>query len=125
MKFAIAYVIALLTLCGDVVAQDDSATQYIHGLPVTEDDTVHNFPANDLEPRNQAVVVPRDRLPGELLKTLNEKSEYKGWEKLPVVKNINTGIYTIRIVHKEDTTYLGMNENGQVVTYGRNSVDDQ
>jgi len=115
----------LLFVHGPLSAQGDSATHYIHGLPVSEDDTVQNFPANDYAPANEVIVVPAGKLPENLLNALNEKSEFKGWERLPVLKEVNTGIYRVRILNKTDTTFFGLNENGKVVSYGKNSVDDQ
>jgi hypothetical protein len=124
MKVLILLVPSLFA-CMSALAQGDSATHYVHGLPVSEDDTVQNFPVNDYPPFNKVVTIPHQLLPEKILKSLRTKSEFKGWEQLPVLKEVNTGIYRIRIAHENDTTHFGLNENGKVVTYEINSDDEQ
>lgn len=105
-------------------SQTDSATVYRHGLPVSEDDTVQNFPQYDYYPKNIQVVIPDHHLPSKLHKTLHNNPRYKGWDQLPVYYNKNTDIYTIRILENSDTTFIGLNKNGKPVSYGNNSVED-
>jgi len=65
------------------------------------------------------------QLPHRVLKSLQRESIYSGWEKLPVLFDKNTGIYTVRIKAENDTIYYGLNENGKPVSYGKKNKDDQ
>jgi hypothetical protein len=70
----ISVLLLLLLVCGTrLLAQDDSATHYIHGLPVSEDDTVQNFPQEDRVPKSRIVVIPHAQLPEKILGTLEKK----------------------------------------------------
>lgn len=105
-------------------AQSDSAI-YENGLPVADDDTVRNFPAYDLYPKNSELTLSKEELPHRLVKALNNDELYKGWDKLPVVYNKRTGIYSIRVIHTNDTAYYGFNDHGKPVSYGKRGRDDQ
>jgi hypothetical protein len=105
-------------------AQTDS-TIYQNGLPVSSDDSVRNFPSDDYYPRNAEIRVRNVELPQSLLKALNDDSLYRGWQKLPVLYNKNTKIYTVRVITKTDTAYYGFNDRGKPVTYGKKGRDDQ
>lgn len=116
--------LTMMACAVNAYTQTDSATVYRHGLPVSEDDTVQNFPQNDYYPKNVRMVIPDNHLPPKLHKSLQENPRYSGWEQLPVYYDKNTDIYTIRILENSDTTFIGLNRNGKPVSYGNNSIDD-
>jgi hypothetical protein len=121
MRLLLITILVFISLNGK--AQSDSI-DYNHGVPIGNDDTVQNFPDNDLEPKTKLSVVDAEKLPATLRKALKTKSIYKGWDKFPVIFNHTTGLYQIRVVQAGDTTVLGVNKNGDTVTYGKGTVDD-
>ena len=108
----------------DLHAQNDS-TILQNGLPVSSVDSVRNFPSHDYYPKNSEVTVPNAALPHRLLKALRNDPIYLGWEKLPVLYNRDTQIYTVRVITKSDTAYYGLNDHGKPVSYGKKGKDDQ
>lgn len=115
MRFLVTILLTCTALCS--AAQDDS-TVYRHGLPVSDDDTVQNFPERDYSPRENVVVVPHSKLPKDLKDELNENAEFKGWQDMPVLFDHNTGRYIVRIKNDTTVTTIGVNKNGKPVTYG-------
>jgi hypothetical protein len=124
MKHLLLFCLFLIPGWVVVQAQNDS-TVYIHGLPVSGDDTVQHFPKNDLPPNNNIVIIPENQLPSSLLKALNKDKRYSGWKAFPVYYNTSTEVYNVTVKNAADTTYYGFNSNGKPVTYGRNTIDDQ
>lgn len=105
-------------------SQSDS-TLYINGLPVSEDDTVRNFPSTNYYPKNNEVIVGNRQLPEKLLDKLKKQSVYKGWERFPVLYNKSTDRYTVRVLSQNDTLYFGLDGNGNAVSYGKKNRDNQ
>lgn len=105
-------------------SQSDSI-EYNHGVPVGDDDTVQNFPTRDSPPNSDLVKVPSGEIPDPLIKALKKKSIYNGWEKFPVYLNKASGIYDVRILQGSDTIVFGLNKDGNLVTIGEKTVDDQ
>ena len=121
----ICVLLLMLYICvTSAYAQTDSATVYIHGLPVSEDDTAEHNSLKDIPPLNKDIIVPFNQLPRKVQQALKEP-EYKGWNDFPIQYRRTTGIYTIRFISKGDTTVIGLNENGKPVKFGENSIDDQ
>jgi hypothetical protein len=121
--------LSLITLfcvatCLVSLGQSDSTTEYRQGLPVSDDDTVQNFPARDFYPKNKYKVVPPSEVPEKVLKTLNRKSVYRGWEQMPVYLDVNIDIFYVRVRSTSDTITFGLNRQGKAVAYGRKSIDD-
>jgi hypothetical protein len=108
-----------------VFAQSDSTTLFRQGLPVSDDDTVQHFPAKDFYPRTNIRSVRESDLPQKVVHTLNRKSIYEGWNRLPVYHDLNTDIFYVRVVHGSDTASYGLNRNGKAVSYGRKTIDDE
>jgi hypothetical protein len=104
-------------------ASQDDSTQYILGIPVSEDDTVENFPGRDLPPGQNHVRVPSEKLPEHLQKVLKNKSIYKGWHLSPVYLDKNTNLYLITIRGKDAVRVFGLDEYGKPVTYDEVSID--
>lgn len=105
-------------------AQNDSTTQYIQGIPVTDDDTVQNFPREDVYPINKLIVIPDDQLPGKLRKALNKDSQYEGWNKMPVYFDKNTSLYIVQVGEGLDVKRYGFNKNGKPVTFSEYTKPD-
>jgi hypothetical protein len=123
MKLIIVLSVGLLSFqC--TLGQSDS-TLYINGLPVTQDDTVRNYPSSDYYPKDKTVVVPSNRLPEKLRTILNREPLYKGWDRLPVLYDKNTDRYTVRVITENDTVFYGLDRKGNPLTYGKKSKDDQ
>jgi hypothetical protein len=105
-------------------SQNDS-TVYEQGIPVSDDDTVQNFPRQDFYPKKKIEVLSYNAVPDKIKKALNKNSLYKGWNRLPIYHDLNTDIFYVRIVNKTDTTTYGLNKHGDPVTYGEHSVNDE
>lgn len=97
-------------------AQNDS-TVYINGIPVTESDTVTNFPDTDLFPKTNHERIHYDKIPSKLRKILERKSLYKGWNQTGVFLDKNTNLYLVRVSVKKGYKIFGLDKNGNPVTF--------
>lgn len=124
MRYIITTIICVLCFgIGDSNAQSDSTT-YQFGLPVEEDDTVQNFPQQDLAPENHYRKMSINELPVKLRKRLRT-SDYEGWEKSGVYYDKNSDLYYVRVRRGEEIRSIGLNRNGKPVTFNAaTSVDD-
>jgi hypothetical protein len=113
----------LLMFCSTVNAQQDS-TVYHQGIPVSDDDTVQNFPQYDYFPKQDSENIRYDLLPQKVQRQLKHNTNYAGWDQFPVYFNRHTDIYTIRIKQGSDTTVIGLNKNGKPVTFGESSREE-
>src|SRR5689334_15502921 len=77
-------------------AQHDS-TRYANGLPVSQDDTVQQFPQRDLNPVNELIRTEKREVPKKIIKRLQKDKLYEGWEKVPIYFDKNTKLYVIHI----------------------------
>lgn len=91
------------------------STQYIFGLPVTEE--VDSVPAGDHGPPDLIIKIPADKLPKKLLRTLTHDDLYRGWEKFPIYLQKNTKHYIVRVMEGNSMKVFGLNEDGNVVTF--------
>lgn len=112
----ILFVAAMSIPIFPALSQDDS-TRYINGLPVTEDDTVAQFPPTDLSPKTNLLPVPADALPPALVRTLNQEKQYRGWNDTTVYFNSNTKLYLVHVKTDEGVKIFGLNERGRPVTF--------
>lgn len=106
-----------------VFSQADS-TRYINGLPVSEDDTVQQFPQADLGPKNKLTAVPVNKLPSRLLEVLESEDQYKGWQDSTIYFEKNTGLYLVPVKYKEGVKIFGLSENGDPVTFDEITVQE-
>jgi hypothetical protein len=125
MDFSRNFIVSLflLMVCSAVNAQQDS-TVYHQGIPVSDDDTVQNFPQYDYFPKQDSEIIRYDLLPQKVQRQLKHNANYAGWNQFPVYFNRHTDIYTIRIKQGSDTTVIGLNKNGKPVTFGESSRED-
>lgn len=109
---------AALVLLGNFPAfgQDDS-TRYIHGIPVSDDDTVRNFPQRDRQPDNRYRPLSVAELPSGLLKVLDEEPQYDGWRDSTVYFEVNTDLYIVPVKYDGGVKIFGLQEDGNAVTY--------
>lgn len=116
MKRTICIAAALLLLGVFPVFGQDS-TRYIHGLPVSDDDTVRNFPQTDRQPDNKYRALAVKDLPSRLRKTLDEEPQYEGWRDSTVYLEINTDLYIVPVKYDGGIKVFGLKEDGNAVTY--------
>jgi hypothetical protein len=111
-------IIAAFVLPGlmNAFCQNDS-TRYINGLPVTEDDTVRQFPQQDLGTKNKLIAVEVNDLPPKLLNVLKKQKHYQGWQDSTIYFEKNTGLYYVPIKYEEGVKIFGLNENGDPVSF--------
>lgn len=111
-------VAAALLLLGvfPALGQDDS-TRYIHGIPVSDDDTVRNFPQRDRDPHNRHRPLSVSDLPSGLRKILDEEPQYDGWRDSTVYYEVNTGLYIVPVKYDGGIKIFGLQEDGNAVTY--------
>ena len=104
-------------------AQSDASdsTEYIFGLPVTNDDTIRQ-PFPDRPPKDVLVRIPENEIPKRLRKSLEIDDLYKGWERRGIFRDRNTGLYIISIRDKTSTRTYGFNENGKPITFDEHSA---
>lgn len=100
----------------NVLAQGDTI-RYIQGLPVSDDDTVRQFPERDLQPANDLRPVGLPALPADVLEALDEEDQYRGWRDSIVYFQENTGLYLVPIKYKGGVKIFGVNKDGDPVTY--------
>lgn len=92
------------------------STEYIMGLPVTNDDTVSSaFPDNP--PRDVLEKLSTQNIPRKLLKELDRNDLFQGWSKRGVYRDVNTGLYMIYIRERRSTRVYGLDANGNPVTF--------
>jgi hypothetical protein len=125
LAIRLALLPVLLTALSPAVKGQQDSTVYLQGLPVSEDDTVQNFPHYDYFPKQDSEIIRYDLLPPKLQRQLKHNVNYKGWDQFPIYFNRHTDIYTIRIKEGGDTTVIGLNKNGKPVTFGENSREEQ
>lgn len=103
-------------------AQSDAfdSTEYIFGLPVTNDDTVRQ-PFPDRAPKDVLIAVSEKEIPNRLKRSLEKNDLYKGWDRRGVFRDRNTGLYIISIREGSSTRTYGLNENGKPVTFDEHS----
>lgn len=114
----IVLTIAAFILLGPMNAfsQNDS-TRYINGLPVSEDDTVGQFPLEDLGAKNKLIAVELNDLPPKLMDALKKEKQYQGWQDSTIYFEKNTGIYHVRVKYEEGVKIFGLNANGDPVSF--------
>ena len=117
MKRTICIAAALLLLAVFPVFGQDDSTRYIHGLPVSDDDTVRNFPQRDRQPDNRHRALSVRELPSELRKVLDEEPQYEGWRDSTVYLEVNTDLYIVPVKYDGGIKIFGLKENGNPVTY--------
>ncbi|MEX2233251.1 MAG: hypothetical protein WD824_13900 [Cyclobacteriaceae bacterium] len=108
-----AFILLALTTA---FSQNDS-TRYINGLPVSEDDTVGQFPQQDLGAKNKLIAVEVNDLPPKLLDVLKKEEQYHGWQDSTIYFEKNTGIYHVPVKYEEGVKIFGLNENGDPVSF--------
>ncbi|MBT1702236.1 hypothetical protein [Chryseosolibacter indicus] len=115
--------IILMLAAFQVKAQSDS-TAYVHGLPVSEDDTVAVFPQSDLGPQENIVAVPESQIPKKVKKALRKGDQYEGWQGSTVYYDKNTHLYLVEIKRGNASRIYGLDESGRPVTYDEVSKND-
>lgn len=106
----------MAVLCSNVFGQSDS-TQYENGLPVTNDDTVRNFPSTDYYPFEKFRKLDVAELPKKVAHALKHESQYNGWERGNIYFDVNTQLYLIQIPRNEDAYVYGVNADGKSVSF--------
>ena len=104
-------------------AQDDS-TRYIFGIPVSDDDTVGNFPQRDRKPVNDLRAMTVRELPRELREALDEGPQYKGWRDTIVWYQQNTERYIVPVEYEEGIKIFGLDKEGNPRSYSEVSDPD-
>lgn len=117
MKRTICIAAALLLLGVIPVFGQDDSTRYIHGLPVSDDDTVRNFPQRDRQPNNRYRPLSVSELPSELRKVLDEEPQYEGWRDSTVYFEKNTDLYIVPVKYEGGIKIFGLQEDGNAMTY--------
>lgn len=103
----------------------DTSTVYRYGLPISEDDTVTNFPGFDFKPFNEYKKVSFDALPKELREELNENSRFSGWrDSLLYFDDVNNR-YFVTIPVDSTVQIFGFNKRGNVITFDEQPLSDQ
>jgi hypothetical protein len=114
MVFTLAAIMVLVY--SSAFSQGDS-TLYINGLPVSEDDTVQQFPAQEVPPTDKLKPVGVPQLPDEVREALEEQSQYSGWRDSTIYFEENTGLYLVPVKYEGGVRIFGLDENGEPVTY--------
>jgi hypothetical protein len=110
-------VIVGLTFCMQTAFAQNDSLEFIHGLPVIEDDTVQQFPQEDLEPLSNYTRIAKNEIPPRLQRTLKHDDLYKGWENSPIYLDRNTGLYILHLSSATSVRTYRFNESGKPVSY--------
>lgn len=95
-------------------AQEDSV-RLIHGLPVVEDTVSEEVtPTPRLDSAEK--ISPRD-LPPRVMRALQRKDVYRGWERGRIFFEREAGLYRIEIPVGAVTRVIGLDTAGRPVTY--------
>lgn len=117
----------MLSLCffatNWLFAQGDDSIQFIHGLPVTGEDTAQPVPQTDYAPEDNMVRVHPDSIPSPIAEAWDEFAPLKNWRNETIVFDRNTELYWIRI--KQDSTLrsYGYTREGHPVSIKEKSAD--
>ena len=123
MRKMILMTAAFILLAISAAFSQDDTTQFINGLPVTEDDTARAVPP-DLGPKNRVTAVPEQNIPAGLLKVLREDEQYQGWQDTTVYFEQNTGLYLVPVKYEKGVKIFGLTKNGNPVTYRESDAPD-
>ena len=109
--------ISLVALSTATAFAQSDTTEFVYGIPVTEEDSVENIPFPDLEPVDNYRKLSKSDLPSGLSNSLDRKEEFKGWEKRGVYLDRNTGLYIVTIPFGDAFRIFGLDKDGKGVTY--------
>lgn len=107
----------LLLLCLTVARGQEDSTRYINGLPVTADDSVSEVPPADQWPYNKLTPVKSAALPAGVRHTLENNSQYQGWQDTTIYHDRQAGLYMVPLRDKDGIRIYGLNKNGDPVTF--------
>ncbi|HYG04587.1 MAG TPA: hypothetical protein VD927_19200 [Chryseosolibacter sp.] len=103
----------------------DTSTIYRNGLPISEDDTVTNFPGVDFEPLNHYNKIKFEALPQKLQEELQSNSRFSGWrDSLLYFDEVNDRYY-VAIPVDSMVQIFGFDARGNVVTFDEQPPPDQ
>lgn len=95
-------------------AQDDSI-RLIHGLPVVEDTVSEEV---TFTPRlDSAEEISPGDLPPKVMRALQRKDIYRGWEEARIFFEREAGLYRIEIPAGAVVRIIGLDTTGRPVTY--------
>jgi hypothetical protein len=119
-----AWITAIILFLGAASArgQDDDTIKYVHGLPVTGEDTLQQVPPDDVAPVDSIVQLSAEQIPRELFRELNENPLYKGWQNHTLQIDKNTGLYWLHIRDRETVRSYGFNRDGKPVSVREKSI---
>jgi hypothetical protein len=104
-------------------AQQQDSTIYVNGIPVSEDDTVANFPQTDFFPKENHRRVGTEKIPSKLRKALDTKPQFRKWEQTGVYFDTNTKLYIVKVPLENGYRIFGLDADGKPVTFDEVSED--
>jgi hypothetical protein len=125
MKAATICITLVILATGAASAQDDDTISYVHGLPVTGEDSAQQVPQDDLHPPDSIVQISAKQIPKPLLRTLNETALYKGWQNQVVQFDKNTGLYWLHMRDKTIVRSYGFDNRGKPVSFQERTVKEE
>ena len=105
-------------------AQDDDTLQFVHGLPLTGEDTVQATPQQDLAPTDSIVNLSAEQIPTPLYKELDDGPQYRGWRKGLLQLDRNTGLYWIHIDDGKVRRSYGFSKDGKPVSVNEKNISE-
>lgn len=116
-NFVIICLVFLAATAVRAQVDSDTTTVYLHGIPVSEDDTVSNFPGRDLAPSNQYRKVEYPSLPAGLSKELNNNKIFEGYDRQRIFFDPLNKRYYVYIRLKDIVRIYGLSAEGKVLTF--------
>ena len=117
MKNKLIILASITLLAGFSAFSQADSTRYINGLPVSDDDTVQQFPQNDLAPAKKITPVEVKNLPAKLREALEQGAQYEGWKDSTVYFDNNTQQYIVPVKYEGGVKIFGVDKDGNPVRY--------
>jgi hypothetical protein len=122
---AIVFLFLLISLAAQTsVAQDDDSITFVHGLPITGEDSAQDVPAYDFAPTDSLVRITAEHIPGALRKTLSEEPLFKGWQRDTIILDKNTGLYWLHRKAGTGIRSYGFNSSGKQVSFRERTLKE-
>ena len=119
-------IITILTVpAATLLAQDDDTIRFVHGLPITGEDTAQQVPQPDVAPFDKFVIVSPAELPSGLATELDKNDLMKNWRSDARIEfDRNTGVYWINFAAGGRLRSYGYNADGNPVSIKEKAVPD-
>ena len=116
-------IVALLLWCTPpACAQDDDTIEFVHGLPVTGEDTAQQIPQDEVPPADSLLQLAPRQVPRKLREAFEENTLFTGWRKHQILLDKHTGVYWLHLREGNTLRRYGFTEDGNPVSIMENDI---